>query len=126
MKSLLLDSNIFLRFFLNDIPSQQRAAQQLLQKAKAKKVDLKVAQIVIFEIEFTLTKYYLFPKNEVIDRLESLVGVPYLDIQDRGIFQRAINLYQDKNLSLPDCFLRAKSEIEGLDIFTFDKKLAKY
>ncbi|MBI2020409.1 PIN domain-containing protein [Candidatus Daviesbacteria bacterium] len=124
MKSLLADANIFLRFFLNDVPAQQKKAAQLLQKAKDKKLNLVVPQIIIFEIEFILSKYYLFPKNEIIDRLQSIVGVAYLDIQDKEIFQRALNIYKEKNLSLVDCFLVAKSEIEEVDIFTFDQKLS--
>lgn len=125
MKSLLIDANVFLRFFLNDIPNQQKIAENLLQEAKNKKLNLIIPQIIIFEIEFILTKYYLFPKNEVIDRLLSIIGAHYLDVQDRDIFQIAIAFYRDKNISLVDCFLKAQSEETGIDIFTFDQNLAK-
>lgn len=125
MKSLLIDTNVFLRFFLNDIPNQQKIADGLLQKAKTKKLNLIVLQIIIFEIEFILTKYYLFPKTEVIDNLRSIIGAPYLEIQDRNVFKFAIELYQNTNISLVDCFLKAKSEIENTEIFTFDQKLSK-
>lgn len=126
MKSLLLDANIFLRFILNDIPNQQKIAEKILQKAKKKQLNLMVPQIIIFEIEFILTKYYLFPKKEILDKLKSIVGASYLDIQDSDIFKIALDFYKDKNISLVDCFLKAKSEIEETEIFTFDQKLAKF
>ncbi|MBI2039720.1 PIN domain-containing protein [Candidatus Microgenomates bacterium] len=125
MKSLLLDANIFLRFFLNDVPNQQKIATKLLQQAKNKKLNLIVPQIIIFEVEFILSKYYLFSKNEIIDRLQSIVSVAYLDVQDREIFQRALGIFKNENLSLVDCFLKAMSEIAETEIFTFDQKLAK-
>lgn len=125
MKSLLLDANVFLRFLLNDIPSQQKISADLLQLAKSKKINLIIPQIIIFEIEFILSKYYLFPKKEIIERLQIIVSMPYLDIQDKEIFQKALTLYKDRNLSLTDCFLKAKSEVEAVDIFTFDRKLSK-
>lgn len=125
MKSLLVDANIFLRLFLNDVPKEQQEAAKLLQKAKDKKLNLIVLQIVIFEIEFILSKYYLSPKHEIIYRLQSIVSAPYLDIQDREVFQRALKIYEGKSLSLVDCFLAAKSEINNIGIFTFDKQLKK-
>lgn len=125
MKRVVADANIFLRFLLNDIPSQQKLAAKLLQNAKDRKIELIIPQIIIFEINFILTKYYLLSKKEVVSKLKSILGAPYLDVQDKDIFQRALDIYKDKNLSLADCFLVAKSEFLGAKIFTFDKTLQK-
>lgn len=125
MKSLLLDANIFLRFLLNDIPSQYSIAKKLILQAKSGQLEIIVPQIIIFEIAFSLDKYYLFSKSEVVEKVEPLISMQYFKIQDKEIFQRALNIYEDKNLSLVDCFLKAKSEEMGIDIFTFDKNLAK-
>lgn len=125
MTKLIVDTNIFLRLILNDIPKQADEVEKLLNRAKKDQVKLLVPQIIIFEIEYALSKFYKFPKDQIVDKLDAILSAPYFFIQDGGIFKRAVLIYKDKNFSLVDCFLRAKSEIEETEIFTFDQKLVK-
>jgi predicted nucleic acid-binding protein len=125
MKSFLVDANAFLRFLLNDVPKQKKQFENLLNQAKKGQVVLTVPQIIIFEINFILQKYYGFPKKEIIPKLDTIIGTDYIKIEDRNIFSEAIRIYSRSNLSLTDCFLLAKSNQEDKDIFTFDQSLAK-
>lgn len=125
MKTFFVDANAFLRFLLNDIPKQKKEFEQLLNKAKKSEVELIVPQIIIFEINFVLKKFYNFSKEEITDKLQSIVKAPYLKVQDREILLNAIKLYSKNNLSLTDCFLYAKAREEESNIFTFDKNLQK-
>lgn len=125
MKSLVFDTNPFLRFFLNDIPEQTEEVNKLFIKAKAKELKIFVPQIVIFEIEFALRKYYKFPKDEVIDKLRIIVTTPYLDIQDIQIFHEAMLLLASKNIDFVDCFLLCSAISKNSKIFTFDEDLKK-
>lgn len=125
MSEFIVDTNIFLRLILNDIPKQADEVEKLIKQAQKGHVKLLVPQIIIFEIEFALAKFYKFPKDQIIDKLDSILSAPYFEIQDGGIFKGAIIIYKDKNLSLVDCFLKAKSDTEETKIFTFDKDLAK-
>jgi predicted nucleic-acid-binding protein len=123
MKHIIIDTNGFLRFILNDVPTQKKIVEKLLQEAKQNKILIFVPQIVIFEIEFTLSKYYGFSKEDIIEKLKIIASASYLDIQDREIVQTALKLYKDEAVSFVDCFLYAKSKTEKIELFTFDKKL---
>lgn len=123
MKRFLIDANAFLRFLLDDIPEEKKAFEALLQKAKHKEVILLVPQIVIFEIDFILEKYYQFSKEAIINKLKSIISTSYIEVQDREYFKRAIELYGQESISFVDCFLLSKAEIEKADVFTFDRKL---
>ncbi|HBQ50697.1 hypothetical protein A3B42_00880 [Candidatus Daviesbacteria bacterium RIFCSPLOWO2_01_FULL_38_10] len=123
MTSFLVDANAFLRFFLNDIPKQKKEFERLLKKAEKSKVLLIVPQIIIFEIDFALRKYYRFSKEEVVDKLQTIVETPFLEIEDSLIFREAIQIYSGNNLSLTDCFLYVKAKEENRQLFTFDKAL---
>lgn len=125
MNELILDTNIFLRLILDDIPKQADEVEKLLKKAKKDKVKLLVSQIIIFEIEYALSKYYKFPKNNIIDKIEAILVAPYFLIQDGNIFKESLKNYKEKNLSLVDCFLLAKSAVEEVRLFTFDRNLSK-
>lgn len=125
MKQVIADTNAFLRWLLGDILKQKSAFENILQQAKDKKINLLVPQIIIFEIDFILKDYYQVPKEEIIEKLQTLVSVNYIDIEDREVFITALAYYKKENISLVDLFLLAKSRIEKTELFTFDKKLKK-
>jgi predicted nucleic-acid-binding protein len=125
MKSQLLDTNAFLRFLLNDVPEQATQVNKLFVKAKSKEIEIFVPQIVIFEIEFALDKFYKFPKTEVVDRLGVLLLTPYIKIQDAGIFHEALALFNTRNIDFVDCFLLCQAKANNFSIFSFDRDLRK-
>jgi predicted nucleic-acid-binding protein len=125
MKTIVVDTNAFLRLLLNDIPEQRKATELLFQRAKRKKIRLYVTQIFLFEIDYILKKYYALEKDIVVEWLNGLLSTEYLDIESRATFRKAIVLYKRKNLSFTDCFLHSKAEELEAELFTFDKKLKK-
>lgn len=123
MSKLVVDTNIFLRWLLNDIPKQADEVEKLFQEAKKAKKKLIVPQIIIFELAFALDKYYHFPKREVIDKLKSLLATGYIKIQDREIFKEAISFFGRKNVSLVDCFIINFAKQHKANLFSFDRNL---
>ena len=125
MTKFVVDANAFLRLFLNDTPEQADKVENLFKSAKENRVTLIIPQIIIFEIAFALEKYYHFSRIEIIEKVKSVLATPYLKIQNRNIFKRAIELFSRQNISLADCFLIFFAEQKEADIFTFDRKLKK-
>ena len=125
MKTFVVDANAFLRFLLNDIPRQKKDFEKLLNQAKKSEIRLIVPQIVIFEINFTLGKYYGFTKEDIIEKLKTIIEAPYLQIADRHILRQAFKLHLKFNLSLTDCFIYCLAQEKDAQIFTFDKALKK-
>ncbi len=124
MKKVLLDTNPILRFLLNDIPAQAQKTNGLFENAKAGKIKIIIPQIIIFEAYFVLAKYYEFDKKTILDYLQFILSTPYLTIEDRSVFLKSIAIFSKENISFVDSFLSAKSTLENIVLFTFDKKLA--
>lgn len=125
MKKYVLDTNAFLRLFLNDIPEQANLVENLLKKAKNAEITIYLPQIIIFEIAYALNKYYQFPKEEVIQKLKSIIVSPYLKVQNREVFKETVKTYKNQTISLSDCFILQFSKYKDCELFTFDKKLKK-
>lgn len=125
MKKFAVDANAFLRLFLNDIPKQADEVEKLFGLAKEGKVELFTSQITIFEIVFALDKYYHFSKQEITDKLKSIVSVSYVKIQNKEVFRRSLQLFDQEDISLADCFLSSYAKSKGIAVFTFDKALKK-
>ena len=125
MNSVIIDTNGFLRLFLNDIPNQADQVEECIKKAKKEHIKIIVPVIILFEINFILSKYYNIEKKEIIEKLKSLISAPYFLIESRDVFSKALVIYENTNISFVDAFLLSKGEIEKAEIFTFDKKLKK-
>ncbi len=125
MQTLVSDTNSFLRFLLNDNPEQANQVSQLFTQAKAQELEIYLPQIIVFEIEFALEKYYKFPKEIVVDKLGTIISTPYLRIQDVDTFQEAIVLFNNENLDFVDCFLLCEAKSKNSTLFTFDNDLQK-
>lgn len=125
MKRVLLDTNSLLRLLLNDIPSQKEIVEELLQKAKDKEVSVCVPEIVVFEVEFALSKYYGVPKDKIIEKLQIILAINFIDIESKQLFTTSLHTYAKQTISFVDCFLLAKSQIERYDLLTFDKKILR-
>lgn len=123
MKDILVDTNVILRLILSDVDSQFEEVKKVFLLAKKGKLKLTVPETVVFEVFFTLSKYYKLEKKDVIDKTRTIVMTEYISVESRKIFDKTMDIYAKRNLSFVDCFLLAKSKIEGKELFSFDKKL---
>lgn len=127
MRKVIIDTNGYIRLFLNDIPKQVEQVEKILKQAQKGQVEVLLPQIVIFEIHFSLEKFYHFRKEEIIDKLKLLVSSPNIKIESKEIFIEAITLYarNSSSVSFVDCFLLCKAKKEEAQLFTFERKLKK-
>lgn len=125
MKKYLLDTNIFLRFILNDIPHLAQEAENYFKRAEQGKILLFTPQIVIFEIVFALEKEYKIKRAEIIEHLKPLIAAPYIEVEDRNSFLEATDVYESKSLSLVDLFLFYKAQDMNAELLSFDKDFRK-
>lgn len=126
MSQVIIDTNCFLRLLLDDIPEQRKSVESLFQKAKRKEIVLIVPQIVIFEIHFVLSTYYHSLKEDVVEKLKTILSTEYLQIESRELFFAALAVYTANNsIGFVDSFLLAKKEQDNAELFTFDKDLKK-
>lgn len=123
MKSVILDTNCFLRLFLDDIPKQADEVEKLIKRAEKGRINIFIPQIILFEINYIFQKYYVFPKQEIVDKLKVILTAPYFTVESKDIFGQAVLLYEKKNISFVDCFLLSKAQSENAELITFDKKL---
>src|SRR5690242_14209429 len=117
MKKILVDTNLFLRFFINDIPEQKKVCEKLLLAANKKEILLIVAQQVIFEMDYVLEKTYKVEKDTAISYLYELISSDAIQIESRSILLSALHAYKaTTKVSLVDCFLLYKAQEENAQL----------
>ena len=116
---ILLDTNALLRYVLND--DQQRAAEV---KEIIDKNQTVVLIPVLQEAVYVLEGFYGIERDRIrrslLDATDSLAYV------EEEIIRKALDLYaKPPKLDFVDCLLLAYYSCEGIDFFSFDKKLNK-
>lgn len=115
MKSL--DTNIVLRFLLNDIPSQNLKAKALLSKSPTY-----VSDVVVTEAVFVMESFFALDRASVAHLIKMFLVVPGLI--SSFFLPDVIDLYLARPaLSWVDCYVAIEAKISGNNLYTFDKKL---
>lgn len=125
MKRYLVDTNVFIRMLLRDIPAQHDAAVSLFTRAKEGKVSIFVLPEIFIEIDYVLTKVYALSKIKVIGTLEHIIATPYITIQERGLVTEMLTLYKQFSIKLVDAYLFVAAKKEGAEVFSFDRDFQK-
>ena len=113
-----LDTNVILRFLLNDVPSQTASAKVLFSRPL-----IYASDVVVAEVAFVLEKGMKFERASVGLLLRTLTALPNLTFNCHFL-PEVITLFQSrKSLSFVDCYAATEAKIYGGTLFTFDKKL---
>lgn len=125
MKPYLLDTNIFLRYFLDDVHEQTKQAEQWFKDGKSGICELTVCVVVFFEIDFVIRKVLQFKKEKVIEIIEAILNMSFLKIEEKETLTEMIKVYALNNVDLTDCFLLSKSLLDKKELLSFDKDYKK-
>lgn len=116
-KMVTLDTNLFVRFFTNDISRQAALVKKLLVSGQM----LYVPDAVFPEIEYVLETQYSVSRNELIVAYEFILGLENVKVNTEA--KQALAIYKASSLDMADCLIAAYS-IKGT-LASFDKKLLK-
>ncbi len=98
----LLDTNIFLRHLLGDVPEQSRRATAYFQAIEQGLRKARISDIVIFEVVFTLERGYRRTKAEIQSALLPLLELPGIVLPGKRKFREVFGIYVEKNISFAD------------------------
>ena len=125
---MLADANVFLRFLRNDHPEHSPAAKVVIEQAAAGEVILRVPEIVVADIYYTLTAPMMkIPRATAARQLAALLQQPGIDVENRKQVLDTLGLCETKNIDYGDAALivLAKSTVQQLPILSYDQDFAK-
>lgn len=113
-----LDTNIILRFLLNDVPSQTARARRLIAGSP-----VYVSDVVVTETVYVLEQALKYDRGFISVLLRLFFSLPGVSHNDH-LLPSVIDLFEKRpSLSLVDCYAAAESNLFGTNLYTFDKKL---
>lgn len=123
---IFIDTNIILRFILDDHPLYSIKAQEIFAKIDKKEVNIYISWLVIFEAVFVLQNTHHLKKKEITDRLAPIIRLENIYLEQKGLLNEVFKTYVEKNISFADAYhaaLMAKKKVKK--IYSFDKDFDK-
>ena len=116
MVKVIFDTNMILRYLLNDNPMMYEKSKQLLKQG-----NIWVTLEVIAEVIYVLRKVYSMERQIVANKIRDFADL--IECSELDVLNVAIATYAAENLDFVDCILYAYNRVKGDKIATFDKKL---
>jgi len=119
MAKNLIDTNLIIRFLVNDDPQKVSRVERLLKEKSNQNILL---DTVIAEIVWVLTSYYSLDKSEVVEKVRALIHVDTIEC-NAFLINRALTLWEKTAISYIDAYLGAVAELGNMTLYTYDRKL---
>ena len=118
MAKIMFDTNMILRYLLDDNPIMYEKSKQLLKQG-----NVWVTLEVIAEAVYVLRKVYSLERQTVSDKVRDFAEL--VKCKENDVLKLDIDTYAAQNLDFVDCVLYAYNKVDGFEIATFDKKLLR-
>lgn len=113
---VMLDTNIILRYLLNDNEQMADEAEKIIRKNSAQ-----VTIEVVAEVVYVLKGVYSIERKIIKAKLLNFLSE--VQAVEAEVIRCGLETYGDKNLDFIDCILYAYNKVKGYEIKTFDKRL---
>lgn len=122
---IALDTNVLVRYLVNDDAEQAQAARALMAGLGPHRPAF-VSREVIVELVWVLNRAYGFPRDSVASILQALVATVELRIEAADDVVRAAHGYRMGGAEFSDRMIAAAARHAGAEaLYTFDRQAAR-
>lgn len=119
-----LDTNVIVRFLVEDDEAQAARAGSLIDAAAERNEALFIPQIVVCELAWVLRSGYRRPKRDVVAAVRALLSAAQIEVEDVDHVRRALARYEAGAGDLADYLIGERCLDRGCErVATFDEAL---
>ena len=112
---IALDTNVLVRWLMQDDRDQFRRVQRCLATAKERDEPLFLNHIVLCECIWVLSYSYGFSKSALVDVLDRLLVTKQFIIEDKPAVWAAVAEYRGSQADFADCLIGIKNRNAGCE-----------
>ena len=118
-----LDTNVLVRFLVNDDQKQAQQVYQLLKQAENQREPPFVPLLVVLELFWVLESVYDLSRDEILEALDDLLMMPVLELEARSALQGFQREAQTIQADLSDLLIAHSAKVSGCQVtLSFDRK----
>ncbi|MGE3311305.1 MAG: PIN domain-containing protein [Limisphaerales bacterium] len=126
MKRLILDTNVLVRFLVQDEAKQSAAATKLMNDAQSGAYELLLDRMVLAELVCVLMSHYKRTRVDVANTALAIVRSPQVRVEREPELVDSLLRFRDHGVDLVDAWLAATGASSGLDVASFDRDFGKF
>jgi predicted nucleic-acid-binding protein len=120
-----LDTNVLLRFFLQDDPLQSPMADRIIGSLTLKEPGW-VGAAAVLELVWVMSSQNRIGRTGIAAILGQLLTRDEIVIEQADVVQNALQLYRKGNTEFSDCLIASSAKAAGCSrTVTFDRKAAR-
>jgi predicted nucleic acid-binding protein len=122
-----VDTNVFLRTLLRDEEKTFKDCLKFLNRIKTGKIKAFTSHLILGEVNWTLLRFYKFPKERIIEGLVSVLKLKNLKIMDKFDSIIAIEIYKNFPVKFIDALIASNPQIAKKEvvIVSYDRDFDK-
>lgn len=118
-----LDTNVLVRFLMNDDEAQAQQVYRLFKTAEAQQEPLLVPLLVVLELFWVLESAYRLSRGEILEVMDDLLLMPILVFENRVALHHFLAEARNINTDLSDLLIAHSAQAAGAEeVLTFDRK----
>ncbi len=121
-----LDTNVLIRYLVQDDPAQGRKAATYIEAAAAAREQILISNIVLCETVWVLESAYGYATQEIESVIQKLLQTSTFQFQAKDIVSAAFEEYRGAKVDFADCLIGQIHASLGCEpTVTFDAALRK-
>ena len=125
-KRRLVDTNLIVRYLVQDHERHAEAAGKLFAACDRGDLVMVVLPAVLAECVFVLESFYECARGEIASALGSLISSPGIEIDRAPIHLDALDRYRKTKIHFVDCMIAATAAEARIPVATFDLGFRKF
>jgi predicted nucleic acid-binding protein len=115
-----LDTNVVLRYLLNDCPDHSPKARILVEKAEKGQITLYVPDYIISETVYVLESQ-AYTRFQISEALSRFLAIPGIATDNLPLMQLCLKQYKGSNVDFCDLLLYAQCADHDDTVYTFNR-----
>ena len=125
-KRRLVDTNLIVRYLVQDNERQARTAGKLFDACDRGDVVIVTLPAVLAECVFVLESFYQHPRGDIASALGRLISSPGVEISAPAIHLDALDRYRKTKVHFVDCLIAATAAAENMPVASLDRDFRKF
>jgi len=125
-KRRLVDTNLIVRYLVQDHEKHARAAGRLFDACDRGDVVIVLLPAILAECVFVFESFYEHPRGDIASALGRLISSPGVEIGGATIHLDALERYRKTKVHFVDCLIAATAAAENLPVASFDQDFRKF
>jgi predicted nucleic-acid-binding protein len=125
-KRVLIDTNLIVRYLVQDNERHARAAGRLFDACDRGETTIILLPTVLAECVFVLESFYMHARPAIASALSTLISSPGVEIGFAAIHLDALDRYRKTKVHFVDCLIAATASADNTPVASFDRDFRKF